>query len=316
MIYDDITTTLENEVFVKIDGLLPHALTYAKIESFNFAGSVKLKAALAMIDHYESAGELKPGKKVIESSSGNLGVALAMVCAARHYPFVCVTDPNAAPKNLALMKAYGAEVITVTDDGGDKGYVQQRIDVIQQMLNQDAALVWIDQYSNAANSQAHYQITAPAIHREVPDLDYLFLGVGSSGTLMGCKRYFAEQNAKVKLIAVDPVGSVLFGGSASKRLIPGIGGSCIPKLLDTEAPDDVVSVDEYETILMSQEMVKQRGWLVGGSTATALAGVRKYADSINQGAKVMLLAADFGANYLETIYNPQWLEQHFPQING
>lgn len=300
MIYKKITDISTNNIFICVDSLDVGFDVFFKIENLNFSGSIKIKAALGMLSEYERKGILNHDRKIIESSSGNLGVALAMACAAKNYSFTCVTDPNISPLNLTLMKAYGAEVLTIKGSGA-AGYVQRRIDLIHQLMDKDPSYLWIDQYSCDANTHAHYSSTAPQILEAVPDLDYLFVGVGSSGTIMGCSKYFREHAPSAKVIAVDPVGSVLFGGQPSNRLIPGIGGSTIPPLLDTSIPHDVVKVDETETITMCRETVRKSGWLIGGSTGSMLSGIQKYAPNISPGSKVVGLAPDSGVNYLDSI---------------
>lgn len=308
MIHDDLTSLIIDEAFIKLPNFVSHFELIVKLENLNLAGSVKLKAAKAMIEGFENQGRLKPGYEVIESSSGNLGVALAMVCAAKGYPFTCVTDPNVSPQNLNLMRSLGAKVIMV-EHAECGGFVAQRLAVIKELLAKNPKLVWTDQYSNTDNINIHYQTTAPAILNNIPDIDYLFLGVGSSGTIMGCCQYFKQVKPDVKIIAVDPKGSVLFGDKAQRRFIPGIGGSVVPKLLDKTLVDDYVTVSEKDTLKMCQSIVKDRGWLIGGSTATNLAAIKQYQDNIEPFSKVVTIAADIGGNYLETLYNPQWVDQ-------
>ncbi len=308
MLYDSLPDISSNNIFLNIQNFIGGIRLFAKIESLNFAGSIKLKAALAMVTQFEASGMLKPGYQVIESSSGNLGVALAMICAERGYSFTCVTDPNTSPQNISLMNAYGAKVIVV-DHAENGGFVKERLRVINKLLEENQDMVWTDQYSNQANSQAHYQTTAPAILQHVPDIDYLFLGVGSSGTFMGCCRYFKEHKPSVKIIAVEPDGSVLFGNESKRRFVPGIGGSVHPAIFDASQADDYVIVKEKDTLQMCQNMVRKRGWLVGGSTGTSLAAVKQYAHYIPEGSTVVTLAPDFGINYLDTIYNPSWIDE-------
>lgn len=315
MLYNSLTDISSDDVFLNINNFISDSQLFVKIENLNFAGSVKLKAALAMITQFEASGMLKPGLQVIESSSGNLGVALAMICAERGYSFTCVTDPNTSPQNISLMNAYGAKVVVV-NHVENSNFVKERLRVINKLLAENEDMVWTDQYSNKANSQAHYQTTAPAILQHVPDIDYLFLGVGSSGTFMGCCRYFKEHKPSVKIIAVEPEGSVLFGTESKRRFVPGIGGSVHPAIFDASQADDFVIVKEKDTLQMCQNMVKKRGWLIGGSTGTSLAAVKQYSPYIPEGSTVVTLAPDFGINYLDTIYNPSWVDEVHSHIDA
>jgi cysteine synthase A len=307
MIYDQVSCLNIDDVFVRLAQHVANVDVFVKVESLNFANSVKLKAAVAMIGALEAAGKLYRGAQVVESSSGNLGVALAMVCAERGYRFTCVTDPNVSPHNLLVMRAYGAKVIMVEHMSGG-GFVQERLRVIRQLLDEHPDMVWTDQYSNPENPRIHHALTAPAILRNVPDVTHVFLGVGSSGTFIGCAEYFAEHKPDVRLVAVDPQGSVLFGQQAQRRYVPGIGGSVLPPIFKRQLAHDFVIVPESDTLLMCEAMARERGWLIGGSTGTSLAAIRQYAPKLPAGSRVVTIAPDFGNNYMDTVYRPSWVE--------
>src|ERR687896_1215784 len=187
---------------------------FLKCEGFNFAGSIKLKAATEMVEAAERNGVLKPGSIIIESSSGNLGVALSIIAASKGYRFLCVTDARCNRSTKALMEALGAKVHTITlaasDSGG--GLLGARLDYVRRLCASDERYVWLDQYHNPGNWQAHYRRTAPAILERFPSLDVLFVGVGTAATLMGCSRYLRDHKPTVRVVAVDAVGSVTFGG--------------------------------------------------------------------------------------------------------
>lgn len=314
MIYNKASEINHNDVFLHLADYVEGSSVYLKLESFNLAGSVKIKAAMAMIAKYENDGLLKKGCSVIESSSGNLGVALAMVCAEKGYRFICVTDINASPHNIALMKAYGAEVV-VTEDEDNIGYVKARLKIIENYLQSSEQIVWTDQYTNKENIRVHYETTAPAIHKEFEKLDYLFLGVGSSGTLMGCIKYFRKYQPSVKIIAVDPEGSVLFGGQNKPRFIPGIGGSIKPKIFDESQVDDYVMVAEADALATCNHFAQKNGLLLGGSSGSVLQGIKQYADRIPRGSQIVMISPDLGGNYLATVYNSHWCSTTIKKIN-
>lgn len=307
MIFDNVSDINFDTLYIRLNGFIKDVEVLAKVEGLNFAGSIKLKVAKAMCDSLEERGVLHAKSEIIESSSGNLGVALAMVCAERGYPFTCVTDPNVTLQNLRLMEAYGAKIISVKQ-GEDGGFVANRLKVINKMLEENDNLVWTDQYSNPANIQAHKDTTAKSILATVPDVDYVFVGVGSSGTLMGCCEYFKEKKAPAKVIAIDPDGSVLFSGKSKRRFIPGIGGSVKPKIFNPIDVHDFVTVDERDTADMCKHVVKHRGWLIGGSTGSILQGLKQYAEHIPKGSKVVVLAPDLGSNYLSSVYDNDWVK--------
>ncbi|MEV4259407.1 pyridoxal-phosphate dependent enzyme, partial [Spirillospora sp. NPDC049652] len=185
---------------------------FLKCEGFNFAGSVKLKAAAAMVEAAERDGLLRPGSTIVESSSGNLGIALSIIAADRGYRFLCVTDPRCNPASMRVMRALGAEVLVIGHQDANGGYLASRIAHVRQLCADLPDHVWLNQYANRNNWLAHYNGTAPAIDRRFPDLEVLFVGAGTTGTLMGCARYFRERGRPVTIVAVDAVGSVTFGG--------------------------------------------------------------------------------------------------------
>lgn len=309
MIYKAPEDIIIDNIFLDVPDFIKDVRVVAKLEQFNMGGSIKVKAAVGLISHYESTGQLKKGTKIVESSSGNMGVALSMVCKSKGYPFICVTDPNASKTNISLMRSYGARVI-MAERGGDGGFVQNRLRIIQSLKEEDPNVLWVDQYSSEANWKAHYATTAKSLFQELLHVDYLFIGVGSGGTIMGCRRYIDDHKLPTKLIAVDPEGSVLSGGKSMSRYIPGIGGSVIPSVFKPEAVDDFVRVDEKNTVRLCRHFARTRGWLLGGSTGTALQAIRQYASNIEKGATVAFISPDFGVNYLNSIYDPEWTQQY------
>jgi N-(2-amino-2-carboxyethyl)-L-glutamate synthase len=287
---------------------------FLKCEGFNFAGSVKLKAAAEMVEAAERAGVLKPDSILIESSSGNMGVALSMIAASKGYRFLCVTDSRCNRQTKALMEALGSTVHTITiatsDSGG--GLLGARLDFVRKMCASDERYVWLDQYHNPGNWQAHHRRTAPAILEHFPDLDVLFVGVGTAGTLMGCARYLREHKPSVRVVAVDAVGSVTFGGPPARRMIPGLGASVRPPQLDETFVDEVVHVEESDAIRACHDLAG-RGFLFGGSTGTVVSGAAEWlARHDTTDLTAVALAPDLGERYLETIYQPDWLEETYP----
>jgi cysteine synthase A len=312
MFIDDPISLIFPNVFVRLHGIARRTPVALKLEGFNLAGSIKIKPAIYMLDKLEAAGEAKPGETtIVESSSGNLGIALSLVCQCRGYRFVCITDPNAAAASLRAMTAYGAEVVVVDQQDCNGGYLHTRIAYIRDLLANDPSCVWLDQYANEANQLAHYEMTAQEILAEFPAPDFLFVGAGSTGTLMGCAQRFQEESPLTRVVAVEPVGSVIFGSSPARRLIPGIGSSRCPELLQTRLVPHVVNVSEEDTIRMCHEVAGEQGLIVGGSTGSVLAAIRQLDDAISPGASVVAVSADFGDKYLDTIYNRDWVLRNF-----
>ncbi len=300
----------EAGLFVDLRPIIGQAL-FLKCEGFNFAGSIKLKAANEMVDEAERDGDLSPDSILIESSSGNLGVALSIIAASRGYRFLCVTDSRCNLSTKLLMEAFGSDVHVITEPDPVGGFLGARIDYVRSLLASDDRYVWLNQYSNPSNWQAHYRTTAPEIAHEFPDLDVLFVGAGTTGTLMGCARYFHDRHRPVRVVAVDSVGSVTFGGPPGTRMIPGLGAGVRPPLLDESYVDDVVLVEEPDTVRACRRLAA-RGFLFGGSTGTVVSGATRWlAQHDGLDPTAVAIAPDLGERYLDTVYEPDWVRDNY-----
>ena len=297
----------EDDLYVDLRSIFGRSL-FLKCEGFNFAGSVKLKAAAEMVEAADRDGTLTPGSILVESSSGNLGVALSIVAASKGYRFVCVTDSRCNLSTRLLMEALGTEVHVITEPDATGGFLGARLDHVRALCASDDRYVWLNQYTNPGNWRAHYRTTAPAIAREFPQLDVLFVGAGTTGTLMGCARYFRQWHPRVRIVAVDTVGSVTFGGAPGPRMIPGLGMTIRPPLLDVSYVDEVVRVREADTIRACHRLAR-RGFLFGGSTGTVVSGAMSWlAEHDAAELTAVAIAPDLGERYLETIYQTNWVE--------
>lgn len=300
-----------DDLYVDLRHVIDRPL-YLKCEGFNFAGSVKLKAAAAMVEAAEAEGVLTEDSVIVESSSGNLGIALSLIAASRGLKFVCVTDPRCNPASMRVMRALGADVRVVSEKDANGGYLGGRIAHVRELCASGDRYVWLNQYANRNNWLAHYRGTAPAIDRQFPDLEVLFVGAGTTGTLMGCARYFRERGRPVTIVAVDAVGSVTFGGVPERRMVPGLGTSSKPALVDESLVDDVVHVAEPDTI-RTVHALSARGFLFGGSTGTVVSGACRWLDAKYPGEDpvAVAIAPDLGERYLDSIYDEGWLREHF-----
>ncbi|MCU7728831.1 2,3-diaminopropionate biosynthesis protein SbnA [Actinoplanes sp. KI2] len=301
----------EEDLYVDLAGVLGTSL-YLKCEGLNFAGSIKLKTARSLVEAAEASGVLGPGGIIVESSSGNLGVALSIIAASKGYGFLCVTDPRCNDSTRQLMAALGTEVHTVREPAADGGYLGARLRYVEQLCALDSRYVWLNQYTSPANADAHYRWTAPAIAARFTDLDVLFVGAGTTGTLMGCARYFKEHRPGVTVVAVDAVGSVTFGGPALPRMIPGLGAGVRPPLLDASYVDDVVHVDEADTVKACHRLARG-GFLFGGSTGTVISGATRWLAQAGDGRDIVAvaIAPDLGERYLDSVYCPDWVEKTY-----
>jgi cysteine synthase A len=199
-------------------------------------------------------------------------------------------------------------VHVITEPDPVSGLLGARLNYVHQLCASDDRYVWLNQYGNAGNWGAHYRTTAPAIARQFPQLDVLFIGAGTTGTLMGCARWFREWHRRVRIVAVDAVGSVSFGAAPARRMIPGLGMGVRPPMLDDSYIDEVVWVEEADTIRACHRM-SRRGFLFGGSTGTVVSGAVDWlARHDTGGLTAVTIAPDLGERYLDTIYQPNWVQ--------
>ncbi|MFI0445972.1 2,3-diaminopropionate biosynthesis protein SbnA [Actinomadura sp. 6N118] len=297
----------EEDLYIDLRPIFGQSL-FLKCEGFNFAGSIKLKAATEMVEAAERDGVLTPRSILVESSSGNLGVALSMIAASKGYRFLCVTDSRCNLGTRRLMEALGSRVHIIADPDADGGFLGARINYVRALCASDDRYVWLNQYTNPGNWKAHCHTTAPAIARSFPRLDVLFVGAGTTGTLMGCARYFWNWHRRVRIVAVDSVGSVTFGGAPGRRMIPGLGTSVRPPLLDESYVDEVIRVEEADTIRACHRLAR-KGFLFGGSTGTVVSGAMHWlAQHDESEPTAVAIAPDLGERYLDTVYQTNWVQ--------
>jgi cysteine synthase A len=286
-------------------------------EGFNFAGSIKIRAAVSMVSAGIQQGLITQDSTLVESSSGNLGVALSVVAAARSLRFVCVTDPKCNPATVKLMRALGARVVLAEVPDGSGSYLSARKELVRELCRRNPGYVWLNQYENPVNWTAHYDITAPLIAKQFPGLDALFVGTGTGGTLTGCSRYFRENGARVRIVAVDTVGSVNFGRPVGPRHLPGVGASEPMPLLGGAAVDDLVQVPEPETVRMCRRLARH-GFLLGASTGTVVSGAARWLAEHDPEGRLTAVAvsADTGERYLDTVYDDSWVRRTYGRPEG
>ena len=268
---------------------------FAKLESRNPSGSVKDRAALFMLNDGERRGALTSGMTVIEATSGNLGISLAMLCALRGYRLIILMPRGMSQERIKLIKAYGAEVITV--DGTMADAVKMARSVAEKIGN----CFIPDQFNNEAGVVAHYLTTGPEIYSAVK-ADILVAGVGSGGTVSGAGRFLKEKNPSCRVVAVEPSESdVLSGGKARKHSVQGIGAGFIPNIFDRSVIDEVISVSYKDAISASQLLAKKEGILSGISSGAALSAAIKVAKRAENSKKnIVVILPDGGEKYLST----------------
>ena len=273
------------------------ARIFAKLEYMNPAGSVKDRAALSMLDEAERSGKIKAGAVVIEPTSGNTGIGLCAICAARGYRAIIVMPDSMSPERQRIMRAYGAEVVLTPGALGMKGAIAEA----ERLVSETEGAFMPMQFENAANSEAHYRTTGPEIYADMQTkVDIFVAGAGTGGTISGVGSYLKEQNKDIKIVAVEPSDSpVLSGGAAGAHKLQGIGAGFVPKILDRSVIDEVMCITTDEAFSAKEEMARREGVLVGISSGAALAAAIKLASKPeNAGKNVVVLMPDSGERYL------------------
>lgn len=292
------TPLLELGKFSKEHGL--DTPIVAKVEYFNPGGSVKDRIALAMIEAAEQKGILKPGATIIEPTSGNTGVGLALVSAVKGYHLILTMPETMSVERRNLVKAYGAEVRLTPGKDGMKGAIK----AAEELRDSIPGAVILQQFENGANPAKHYATTGPEIWQQTDGkVDIFVAGVGTGGTVSGVGKYLKQQNPEVKIYAVEPSTSAVLNGKPSgAHMIQGIGAGFIPKTYDSAVIDEVIDIDSDDAIRTSRQLARTEGLLVGISSGAAVAGALEIAKRPeNKGKKIVALLPDTGERYLTTV---------------
>tara|TARA_R110002050_G_scaffold25604_4_gene68183 strand:- start:10067 stop:11092 length:1026 start_codon:yes stop_codon:yes gene_type:complete len=284
---------------------------YAKMEGFNPGGSMKDRSASRIIFELMRDGKIKKGGTVIESSSGNMAIGLAQACLFHGLKLKVVVDPNLNPHTRKLLEVYGAELIMVDRPIADGGFLGARLEKVQELLYSDPNSVWSNQYRNPNNPKAYSNTMREIMHSLNNRVDYIFIATSTCGSLMGCADYIQKHNLSTKLVAIDAIGSVLFGGPIKSRKIPGHGAGMPSHFLVPDKVHDVIHVADIDCIRGCVELLHHEAILAGGSSGGVVSAYLKYQYKLPEGSVSVLLFPDKGERYLDTIYNPQWVRQNF-----
>ena len=290
---------------------------FAKLEYLNPSGSIKDRMALYIIEEAEKNGWLKPNGVIVENSSGNTGAALAMIAAIKGYRCIITIPDKMSQEKIDAMKAYGAEVIvTKTDVPADS--VESYYSMARQIAKETPNSYYPDQYNNPSNIEAHFLTTGPEIWEQTDgEIDVLIAGMGTGGTLSGAGRYLKQMNPHIKIIGVDPYGSVFYEYFKTGKLpaphtykVEGIGEDYLVKDVDFKLLDEIIQVNDKDSFFTTRQLAKQEGIFAGGSSGSALWSAMKYAQKIEKKENIVIIFPDNGSRYLSKIYNDEWMKKN------
>ena len=296
MIYNNVLDLIGNTPILKIRNLVDEdsADVYVKLEKFNPGASIKDRAALGMIEKAEKEGILKPGMTIVEPTSGNTGIGLAMIGKIKGYEVIIIMPDTMSKERRDLIKAYGAKLVLTEGSKGMKGAIDKALE-----YSVKEGFFIPQQFENLANADKHYETTAEEIYRDIGDLDYFVAGVGTGGTISGVSKKLKEKSPNVKAVAVEPANSpVLSRGKAASHKIQGIGAGFIPGNYNEKYVDEIITVKDEEAIEMAKRFANEEGVLVGISSGAAIFAAIKIAKKIGKGKKVLAISPDGGEKYI------------------
>lgn len=291
---------------------------FAKVEYFNPGGSIKDRVAIAMIEEAEKRGDLKPGGTIVEATSGNTGVGLAMVAAVKGYKCVFVMPEKMSEEKRAILRAYGARVV-ITPTNVEPEHPLSHYSVSKKIAEKTPGAFLTNQYHNPDNPERHYRTTGPEIWKQMNGkVDMIVGGAGTGGTLSGCAKYLKEVHPSVKVICADPIGSILYDLYYHKKIVDppgsykveGVGEDMLPDNVHLNLYDGFEKVSDPEAFAMTRRLVAEEGLLVGPSSALALVGAMKAAEKLTTPSNIVVIFPDSGRAYLSKAFNDSWMVEN------
>lgn len=316
--YTNILETVGNTPMVRLNNCVPKGphTYFAKVEFFNPGQSVKDRIAMAIISEAEKRGQLKPGGTVVEATSGNTGVGLAMVCAVKNYKCVITIPDKMSEEKINTLRSFGAEVI-ITPSGVEPTDPRSHYSVAKDYVAKNPGSFLANQFHNPDNVKVHYETTAPEIWEQLGGkVDAFVAGVGTGGTLSGVGRFLKEKNPNVKIISPDPIGSILYDvhthgevrDPPGKYEVEGIGEDMVPENCHFNVIDAFVKTEDKETFLKCREILSEDGLFVGPSSGAALVSAIKYFEKVKEPKNIVIMFPDSGAKYLSKAFNDPWMK--------
>ncbi|ACZ09905.1 Cysteine synthase [Sebaldella termitidis] len=300
MVYKNLLDLIGNTPIVKLNNIFNDeniADIYVKLEGFNLGSSVKDRAALGMIEAAEKSGRLKPGGTIVEPTSGNTGISLALISSLKGYKIIIIMPDTMSVERRSIIAAYGAEIILTDGAKGMKGAIEKA----EELLKNNPDYFMPQQFENSANPEMHYKTTGEEIIKDLPDLDAFVAGVGTGGTITGIGKKLKEFNPDIKIIAVEPTDSaVLSGEKPGKHKLQGIGAGFIPKILDLSVIDEVIRISNDKAFEFCRIISRQNALFLGISSGAAIAAAYETAKKLGKGKKVLAVSPDGGEKYLST----------------
>lgn len=297
MIFNNVIDMIGNTPLFKLSNIVGEDMAdiYVKLEKFNPGGSIKDRAALGMIEKAEREGIIKPGYTIVEPTSGNTGIALAMIGKLKGYKVIIIMPDTMSIERRNMMKAYGAELVLTEGIKGMKGAIEKAVEIAEGKEGYYIP----QQFINEANPEKHYETTADEIIKDLNEFDAFVAGVGTGGTIAGVGKKLKQHNGNIKVVAVEPAKSpVISGGQAGAHKIQGIGAGFIPDIYNKEIVDEVMTITDEDAFEYARLMGKEEGVLVGISSGANLAAAVKVAKQLGKGKKVVTVAPDGGEKYL------------------
>jgi cystathionine beta-synthase len=317
---ENILGTIGNTPLVRLRRVTAglRGLILAKVESMNPGGSVKDRIGVSIVEEAERSGRLKPGGTIVESTSGNTGMGLALVASVKGYRMVFTLPDKMSMEKIRLLRAFGAEVI-VTPTAVPHDSPESYTEVARRIARETPNAILADQYDNPRNPESHYATTGPEIWDQTAgQITHFICGIGTGGTISGTGKFLKEKNPDVRIIGIDPRGSALREYFYTKNMTPlpktykveGIGQDYIPGVLDFTFIDEVIEADDRESFLMARRLTREEGILAGGSAGTAVAGMLKIGSRFGGKDVVVVLLPDTGERYISKIYNDEWMREN------